>query len=82
MMNNDKCVSLSFNNMVDILFNKMDKRLKFVWLSFLASIICMFIYIIFKPSNFVFTMIVYGFFVSIVNIMDMLGTELNYYLNK
>jgi hypothetical protein len=27
-------------------------------------------------------MIVYGFFVSIVNIMDMLGTELNYYLNN
>ena len=82
MMNNNKCVSLSFNNIVDILFNKMDKRLKFVWLSFLASVICMFIYIIFKPSNFVFMMIVYGFFTSIVNIMDMLGTELKYYLNN
>lgn len=82
MMNNDKCVSLTFNNIVDILFNKMDKRLKFVWLSFLASVICMFIYIIFKPSNFVFMMIVYGFFASIVNIMDILGSELNYYLNN
>jgi len=81
-MNNDKCVSISFNNIVDIFFNKMDKRLKFVWLSFLACVICMFIYIIIKPSIFVFTMIVYGFFTLIINIMDVLPPELNYYLNN
>ena len=82
MMNNDKCVSMSFNNIVDIFFNKMDKRLKFVWLSFLACVICMFIYIIIKPSIFVFSVIVYGFFTLIINIMDTLPPELNYYLNN
>ena len=70
MMNNDKCVSISFNNLVDAIFYKMDYRLKLVWLSFLASVICMFIYIIFKPSTFYFTFIVYGFVISIINIMD------------
>lgn len=82
MMNNGKCVSLSFNNIVDILFNKMDNKLKFVWLSFLASVICMFIYIIFNPSEFVFILIVYGFFISIVTIMDTLPSDTKYYLNN
>ena len=86
MMNKDKCQSISFDKIVDILFNKMDNRLKFVWLLFTAGVICMLIYIIFNPSPIVFTVIVLGFFVSIVNIMgDIMGNimsiEERYYFN-
>lgn len=81
MMNKDKCTSLSFNNFVDNLFIKMDNRLKFIWLCFLATTICLFIYEIFKPSIFVFSVIVYGFFLSILNIGDYIPSSIRDYLN-